>query len=346
MAETGTTLLNIEHLQKYYPVTKGSFKKVVGHVKAVDDVSMDVYKGETLGIVGESGCGKTTLGKCVVRLHRPTGGRMLLRQPDGEMKDILTLNKDERFRTRRRIQMVFQDPYASLNPMMNIYNAFDEPMKIHGLGNKEERREKIAEMLRTVNLQPDYMYRYPHEFSGGQRQRICIAKALAMDPEIVVCDEPVSALDVSIQAQIMNLMRDLQKQYDLTYMFIAHDLSVVQYMSDRIAVMYLGKVVEMAMADELCDCKAHPYTEALLSAVPVPILGAKSTRIILKGDVPSPVNPPSGCRFHPRCPKAIDICSVKEPALLPLRGKEGHMAACHLADCNGVEKQLEEGKQS
>ena len=339
-----TPLLTIKNLKKYYPVTEGAFKKVVGHVKAVDDVSMNVFKGETLGVVGESGCGKTTLGKCVVRLHKPTGGQMLLRQEDGSMKDLLTLSRDESFYARRRSQMVFQAPYASFNPTMNIYKAFDEPMKIHGMGGKEERREKIAEMLRTVNLQPDYMYRYPHEFSGGQRQRICIAKALAMNPEIIVCDEPVSALDVSIQAQIMNLMRDLQKQYDLTYMFIAHDLSVVQYMSDRIAVMYLGKVMEMAAADELCDCKAHPYTEALLSAVPVPVIGAKKERILLKGDVPSPVNPPSGCRFHPRCPKAIDICSKEEPELLPLKGREHHMVACHLADCDSLEHTPEENE--
>jgi len=335
-------LLSIRNLKRYYPVTEGIFKKVVGYVKAVDDVSMDVFKGETLGIVGESGCGKTTFGKCVVRLHKPTEGTMHLRREDGSVEDLLTMNKEESFRARRSIQMVFQDPYASLNPTMNIYNAFDEPMRIHGLGNKEERREKIAEMLRTVNLQPDYMYRYPHEFSGGQRQRICIAKALVMNPEIVVCDEPVSALDVSIQAQIMNLMRDLQKQYDLTYLFIAHDLSVVQYMSDRIAVMYLGKVVEMADSEELCDCKAHPYTEALLSAVPIPILGAKKERILLTGDVPSPVNPPSGCRFHPRCPKAMDICSQKEPELLPLNGKLRHLVACHLADCNSWGKTAEE----
>ncbi len=327
-------LLSLQNLQKYYPVTAGTFKKIVGYVKAVDDVSLDVYKGETLGIVGESGCGKTTLGKCVVRLHQPTGGKILLRQEDGQMKDLLTLNKAESFSARRRVQMVFQDPYASLNPSINIYNAFDEPMRIHGLGNKAQRREKIAHMLETVNLQPNYMYRFPHEFSGGQRQRICIAKALAMGPEVIVCDEPVSALDVSIQAQIMNLMRELQKQYDLTYLFIAHDLSVVQYMSDRIAVMYLGKVMELASADELCDCKAHPYTEALLSAVPIPIIGAKKNRIILKGDVPSPVNPPSGCRFHPRCPKATPLCAEKEPQLLPMQGKPNHFVACHYADCS------------
>ncbi len=339
MADTRneTPLLTLNHLQKYYPVTEGAFKKVVGYVKAVDDVSIDVYKGETLGVVGESGCGKTTLGKCVVRLHQPTGGEMLLRQEDGSMTDLLALSKQESFAARRRIQMVFQDPFASLNPTMNIYKAFDEPMKIHNMGTKDQRRELIAAILKTVNLQPDYMYRFPHEFSGGQRQRICIAKALVMNPEIIVCDEPVSALDVSIQAQVMNLMRALQKQYDLTYMFIAHDLSVVQYMSDRIAVMYLGKVMEMADADELTNFKAHPYTEALLSAVPIPKLGAKKDRILLKGDVPSPVNPPEGCRFHPRCAKAIDICGRQEPTLLPLKGRPKHLVACHLADCETQE---------
>lgn len=329
--DAGTRLLRIENLKKYYPVTQGLFKKVVGSVKALDDVSLDICKGETLGIVGESGCGKTTLGKCVVRLHRPTEGEICLRQEDGEMKDIISLNKEASFRARRRIQMIFQDPYASFNPTMNIYKTFDEPMRIHHLGNKAERIEKIAGMLETVNLKADYMYRYPNEFSGGQRQRICIARALAMEPEIIVCDEPVSALDVSIQAQIMNLMRELQQKFGLTYIFIAHDLSVVQYMSDRIAVMYLGKIVELAEADQLCEEKVHPYTEALLSAVPVPALRARREHIVLKGDVPSPVDPPSGCYFHPRCPKAIDICSQVEPKLLPRRGSNDHLVACHLA---------------
>ena len=324
-------LLEIKNLKKYYPVTDGVFKKVVGHVKAVDDVSMLVHRGETLGVVGESGCGKTTLGKCIVRLHTPTEGEMVL-DYDGQPRDLLTLNKKEDFRTRRKIQMVFQDPYAALNPMKNILSAFDEPLRIHGFGTAEQRREIIAEMLSKVNLQPDYMYRFPHEFSGGQRQRICIAKALSLNPELIVCDEPVSALDVSIQAQILNLMRELQEEYGLTYVFIAHDLSVVQYMSDRIAVMYLGKVVEVADSVEFYDHCLHPYTEALLSAVPIPILGAKKDRILLKGDVPSPVNPPSGCPFHPRCPKCMDICKEQVPKLLEAPGRPDHFVACHLVN--------------
>jgi oligopeptide/dipeptide ABC transporter ATP-binding protein len=324
------TLLQLNNVKKYFPVTSGFFRRVTGYVKAVDNITLDVRRGETLGIVGESGCGKTTLGKAMLRLYCLTEGEILLHFEDGEMKDLTTLDKKESFETRRRIQMVFQDPYASLNPMKNIYSAFDEPMKIHGLGERAERKEIIAEVLKTVNLQPDYMYRYPHEFSGGQRQRICIAKALAMNPELIVCDEPVSALDVSIQAQIMNLMRKLQKKYNLTYVFIAHDLSVVQYMSDRIAVMYLGKIVEIADSNELNNNCLHPYTIALLSAVPIPVVGAKKDRIILKGDVPSPVNPPNGCRFHPRCFKCMDICKEKEPVLKPINKGSNHLVACHL----------------
>ncbi|NLJ41165.1 MAG: ATP-binding cassette domain-containing protein [Clostridiales bacterium] len=325
------TLLELKNVKKHFPITSGFFRKVTGYVRAVDGVTLDVKKGETLGIVGESGCGKTTLGKTILRLCSLTGGEIRLKAVDsGEMKGLQDLDKRESFEARRRIQMVFQNPYASLNPMKNILSAFDEPMKIHSLGNKQERKNKIAEMLETVNLQPDYMYRFPHEFSGGQQQRISIAKALAMNPEVIVCDEPVSALDVSIQSQIMNLMRKLQKGYNLTYIFIAHDLSVVQYMSDRIAVMYLGKIVEVAEAVEFHNNCLHPYTMALLSAVPMPVVGAKSERIILKGDVPSPVNPPKGCKFHPRCYKCIDICKEKEPALKPSDTNPDHLVACHL----------------
>jgi oligopeptide/dipeptide ABC transporter ATP-binding protein len=323
-------VLQLNHVKKYFPVTSGLLKKVIGHVKAVDDISLDIRKGETLGIVGESGCGKSTLGKGILRLYKPTSGEMLLKGEDGKARDLLSLSRSESFRTRRRIQMVFQDPYASFDPMKNIYSAFDEPMRIHGLGSKSERREKIAEALRTVNLHPDYMYRYPHEFSGGQRQRICIAKALAMNPELIVCDEPVSALDVSIQAQILNLMRRLQRDFHLTYIFIAHDLSVVQYMSNRVAVMYLGKIVEIADSDSLYKLQAHPYTQALLSAVPIPVVGAKKERILLEGDVPSPVDPPSGCRFHPRCRHATDVCKLTEPQLRILRDNPDHKVACHL----------------
>jgi oligopeptide/dipeptide ABC transporter ATP-binding protein len=323
-----TVLMDIKNLKKYYPVTEGVFRKVTGYVKAVDDVSLTINKGETLGIVGESGCGKTTLGKCLVRLHKANAGEMRLRYGN-EMKDLLKLNKKESFEARRRIQIIFQDPYASLNPMKNILSAFDEPLKIHGFGTKNQRREIIAEMLRTVNLQPDYMYRYPHEFSGGQRQRICIAKSLALSPELIVCDEPVSALDVSIQAQVLNLMKALQKKYNLTYMFIAHDLSVVQYMSNRVAVMYLGKIVELADSELLYNHCYHPYTQALLSAVPIPVIGVKKSRILLKGDVPSPVNPPTGCPFHPRCTECMEICIKEAPSLKPIKGKE-HLVACHL----------------
>ena len=328
----GSTVLEIRNLKKYYPVTEGVLKKLKGYVKAVDDVSLSVSKGETLGVVGESGCGKTTFGKCLVRLHRPTSGELRVRINDN-LTDLFSLNKSDSFKTRRRIQMIFQDPYSSFNPTKNILTAFDEPLRIHGFGSAHERMEIIAEALRTVNLQPDYMYRYPHEFSGGQKQRICIAKALALQPEIVVCDEPVSALDVSIQAQILNLMKELQKKFRLTYVFIAHDLSVVEYMSDRIAVMYLGKVVELAGSEELYSNHAHPYTEALLSAVPIPVLGARHERIVLKGDVPSPYNPPSGCRFHLRCAKAIQgskICEEVEPELKPVKGSKNHFVACHL----------------
>jgi len=330
-------LLQLKQVKKYFPVTAGLLKKTIGHVKAVDDITLDVRKGETLGIVGESGCGKSTLGKGIMRLYKPTAGEILLRGENGRFTDLLSLPREESFRTRRRIQMVFQDPYASFDPMKNIRYAFDEPMRIHGLGNRREREEKIGEALKTVNLMPDFMYRYPHEFSGGQRQRICIARALAMNPEIIVCDEPVSALDVSIQAQILNLMRRLQREFNLTYVFIAHDLSVVQYMSDRVAVMYLGKIVEIADADNLYSRQVHPYTQALLSAVPIPVVGARKERIILKGDVPSPVNPPSGCRFHPRCRFCMDICKEKEPSLLPLKSNPDHKVACFLATSEQVE---------
>ena len=325
-------ILEIKNLKKYYPVTSGIFKKVTGYIKAVDDITLDVFQGETLGIVGESGCGKTTLGKCLIRLHKPTSGQLNIRYNNSEMTDLLTLNKIESFKTRSKIQMVFQDPFSSFNPTKNILSTFDEPLKIHKMGDKETRREIVAKMMKSVNLQPEYMYRYPHEFSGGQRQRICIARALSLNPQIIVGDEPVSALDVSIQAQILNLMKELQEEFNLTYVLIAHDLSVVQYMSDRVAVMYLGKIVELANSDDLYDNCSHPYTEALLSAVPIPVIGAKKNRIVLKGDVPSPVNPPSGCNFHPRCPKCMDICKKIEPELKPIKGESGHMVACHLVD--------------
>lgn len=322
-------LLRIDSIKKYFPVSGGLLQRKASQVKALDGVSLSVRKGETLGIVGESGCGKSTLGKGILRLYQPTAGQMFLRGEDGIERDLYSLKRKESFQARRRIQMIFQDPYASFDPMKTIYSTFDEPMRIHHLGNRKERKQKVCEILETVNIQPDYMYRYPHEFSGGQRQRICIARALAMQPEIMICDEPVSALDVSIQAQILNLMRRLQREFGLTYVFIAHDLSVVQYMSDRIAVMYLGKVVELADAEGLHQKQAHPYTQALLAAVPIPVVGAKKEYIPLEGDVPSPLDPPTGCRFHPRCPYCMDICKEKEPELLPLEEGSGHLAACH-----------------
>lgn len=323
-------LLVVENLTMEYKSRPKLFEKAKPSVRAVENASFYVKPGETFGIVGESGCGKTTLGKCIVRLLNPTSGKILFHDED-DVKDLLDLKKDESFAMRKKLQIVFQDPYASLNPMHTILEAFDEPMRVHGVGDgdKEKRKEIIADALRKVNLQPEYMYRYPHEFSGGQRQRICIAKALVLQPKLIVCDEPVSALDVSIQAQILNLMRKLQKELGIAFIFIAHDLSVVQYMSDRIAVMYLGNIVELADADELYCNTLHPYTQALLSAVPIPVYNAEKNRIILSGDVPSPMAPPSGCPFHPRCTKCQEICKQQKPAL-KIVGEQGHAVACHL----------------
>lgn len=328
----GKQILLLNDVRKYYPIFKGPLKRVVGNVKAVDGVYLSISRGETVGFVGESGCGKTTLGKCIVGLHGITGGNIYYDFGGEELTDLNDLDKQGKFNAKKKIQMVFQDPYSSLNPVKNIYEAFDEPMRVHRLGTKAQRKEKIAALLETVSLPADYMYRFPHEFSGGQRQRICIARALCVDPEMIVCDEPVSALDVSIQAQVLNLMKDLQERKNLTYIFIAHDLSVVQYMSDRVAVMYLGRVVEYARSDALYDNPAHPYTQALLSAVPVPDIDVKRERIILEGDVPSPAHPPSGCRFHPRCSKCQDICRKTEPFLENLDGNEDHQVACHFPD--------------
>lgn len=323
-------LLVVENLTMEYVSPRRLFEKQKPSVKAVNDVSFYVLPGETFGIVGESGCGKTTLGKCIVRLLKPTEGKMYFND-DGQMIDLLDLDRKNSFELRKKLQIVFQDPFASLNPMHTILEAFDEPMRVHGIGGTaEERKELIAEALKKVNLQPEYMYRYPHEFSGGQRQRICVAKALVLQPKIIVCDEPVSALDVSIQAQLLNLMRKLQREMGLSYIFIAHDLSVVQYMSDRIAVMYLGNMVELADADELYKNTMHPYTKALLSAVPVPVYNAKRDRIVLEGDVPSPMDPPSGCPFHPRCSACMEICKKEKPVLE--EKEKGHFVACHLFD--------------
>ena len=306
MNEKKEVIFRAENLQTWFPITKGPFKKVVGHVKAVDGVDIEVYKGETLGIVGESGCGKSTLGKTLMMLEHATGGHVFFNY-DNEFRDITAFNKKEMFDFRRKVQMVFQDPYSALNPQKKIYTSFEEPLKVHGMSLQEEREARMRQVLSMVNIQPDYLMRYPHEFSGGQRQRLCIARALEVLPEVLICDEPVSALDVSIQAQVLNLMKDIQMEMRLTYLFIAHDLSVVQYMSDRIAVMYLGKVVEIADNRALYDNPLHPYTRALLSAIPVPDIHRKKKREVLGGEVPSPIHKPSGCAFHNRCPHCMEI---------------------------------------
>ncbi len=308
----GDNLVQARDLKMYFPVTSGIiFQRKVADVKAVDGVTFDVKRGETLGLVGESGCGKTTLGRMILLLYKPTAGSVLINN-----QDLTKLNSGELRRMRRHMQMIFQDPYASLNPRMTIGNIIAEPIVIHGLAkSRKERNERVQELMRVVGLNPYYANRYPHEFSGGQRQRIGIARALAVQPAFIVCDEPVSALDVSIQAQIINLLEDLQNQYGLTYLFIAHDLSVVRHISDRVAVMYLGKMMELTDRAELYANPLHPYTKALLSAVPIPdpVIEAKRERVILTGDVPSPLHPPSGCVFHTRCPIAIEECSRTLP---------------------------------
>jgi oligopeptide transport system ATP-binding protein len=326
LSENGAPLVRAEGVRKYFPIKKGVvIQREVARVHAVDDVSFDVRPGETLGLVGESGCGKSTLGRCLVRLHELTGGRI-----EFEGRDISHLSRRELRPIRREMQMVFQDPYASLNPRKRVGSIIADPLRIHGLGDGREVRARVQELLELVGLSPEHYNRYPHEFSGGQRQRIGVARALALRPKLVIADEPVSALDVSIQAQVINLLDDLQDELKLTYVFIAHDLGVVRHVSDRIAVMYLGKIVEVSPAEELYQRPVHPYTEALLSAVPVPDpdLSAQRERIVLEGDVPSPISPPSGCRFHPRCRYATDICTTEEPPLLPHAGP-GHIAACH-----------------
>jgi len=330
---TDKPILEFKSLSMDYPLYKGLLKKKVGEIHACDHVSLYVKKGETLGLVGESGCGKTSLGKCIVRLQDPTGGEITYHGENDEQIDMLRLNKNQVFEMRKKIQMVFQDPYSAMDPSHTVLDAFEEPMKRHGCKTREERIAKIEQLFNAVNLPPDYMLRYPTEFSGGQRQRICIARALCVDPEIVVLDEPVSALDVSIQAQVLNLLKDLQEEKQLTYIFIAHDLSVVEYMSDRIAVMYLGNIVELAESEMLYNQCEHPYTEALLSAVPVPVRHRDKSRILLKGDVPSPANPPRGCPFHPRCSRCTERCKTEKPVLRPLKKNPEHFVACHLADC-------------
>ena len=321
----GAPLLRIRGVKKYFPIKEGIvFKRETARVHAVDDVSLDLQPGETVGLVGESGCGKSTLGRCVLRLHDLTAGAI---EFDG--RDISSLSRKQLRPLRREIQMVFQDPYASLNPRKRVGTIISDPMRIHGVGDRQVTKARTQELLARVGLSPEHYNRYPHEFSGGQRQRIGVARALALNPKLIVADEPVSALDVSIQAQVVNLLDDLQDEFDLTYLFIAHDLAVVRHVSDRIAVMYLGKIVEVSPADELYRRPVHPYTEALLSAVPIPDpdQSEQRERIVLEGDVPSPITPPSGCRFHPRCRYATEICAREEPPLVEHGG--GHLAACH-----------------
>ncbi|MEJ2559404.1 MAG: dipeptide ABC transporter ATP-binding protein [Anaerolineae bacterium] len=328
-SQNGQALLEVNNLQKYFPIKKGFFKRIVGQVRAVDGVSFSINEGETLGLVGESGCGKTTTARCILRAFKPSGGKILFRTQSGQTVDIATLSEDEIRPLRREMQMIFQDPFASLNPRMNLLDIVGEPLLVNGMKNRQERTERVAEILRLVGLRPEYMRRFPHAFSGGQRQRIVIARALALHPRLVVADEPVSALDVSVQAQVLNLLLELQRKLHLTYLFVAHDLSVVKHITDRVVVMYVGKIVETAPTAMLFNQPKHPYTAALLSAVPVPDPRVRSKMKPLEGDVPSPANPPSGCYFHPRCPYAIDLCSAQTPILEEISPK--HYVSCHRA---------------
>jgi oligopeptide transport system ATP-binding protein len=320
----GQAWLKVDNLVKHFPVLRGVFQRQVGAVHAVDGINFEIKRGETFGLVGESGCGKSTAGRTILQLYRPTAGRVIF---DGV--DLVTLKGEDLRRMRRRMQMIFQDPYASLNPRMTVNEIVGEPLLVHGVSKGNEITERVKELLNIVRLSRDFGSRYPHEFSGGQRQRIGVARALALQPEFIVCDEPISALDVSIQAQVINLLEELQEQFNLTYLFIAHDLSMVRHISDRVGVMYLGIVVELAPVSELYSTPLHPYTKALLSAVPVPdpVIEEQRQRIILEGDVPSPVNPPSGCRFRTRCPIRQDMCAEQTPTWR--EAAPGHWVACH-----------------
>ncbi len=336
-------LVKVSNLKTYFPVRKGVFKKVVGHVKAVDDVSLEIHKGETLGVVGESGCGKTTLGKTILQLYKPTEGSVEYKFEDGE-KDLVKMTHKELDDARKKLQIVFQDPYSSLNPAFTIFGSLEEPLIKFGVKSKEERRKIVGDILEQVNMPREYMTRYPNEFSGGQRQRIGIARALLVNPELIVCDEAVSALDVSIQAQVLKLLKQIQKERNLTYIFITHDLSVVEYISDRICVMYLGKVVELANTEDLFKNTIHPYTKALLSAIPIAELSKKKKRIPLIGDVPSPVNPPKGCPFHPRCEFCHENCKTDVPELRKFNFGDGdHFVSCHYAE--EILKNIETGRK-
>lgn len=318
-------LLKVEDLKMHFPIYRGVFQRQVGAVRAVDGISFDVYRGETLGLVGESGCGKSTTGRTILQLYKPTDGQIHF-----EGADLVTLHGEEMRRMRRKMQMIFQDPYASLNPRMTVEQIVGEPLMVHNVATGKEIEERVKHLLELVGLNPAFSTRYPHEFSGGQRQRVGVARALALQPSFIICDEPISALDVSIQAQVVNLLEELQEQFNLTYLFIAHDLSMVRHISKRVAVMYLGVIVELTDRDELYSSPLHPYTQALLSAVPIPdpVLDAQRKRTILEGDVPSPANPPSGCRFRTRCPIAQSLCAESRPEFREV--KPGHFVACHL----------------
>ena len=318
-------LLKVEDLKMHFPIYRGVFQRQVGAVRAVDGISFDVYRGETLGLVGESGCGKSTTGRTILQLYKPTEGQIHF-----EGADLVTLHGEEMRRMRRKMQMIFQDPYASLNPRMTVEQIVGEPLMVHNVATGKEIEERVKHLLELVGLNPAFSTRYPHEFSGGQRQRVGVARALALQPSFIICDEPISALDVSIQAQVVNLLEELQEQFNLTYLFIAHDLSMVRHISKRVAVMYLGVIVELTDREELYRSPLHPYTQALLSAVPIPdpVMDAQRKRTILEGDVPSPVNPPSGCRFRTRCPIAQELCAESRPEFREV--KPGHFVACHL----------------
>lgn len=329
MAESNV-ILKVDHLKMHFPIRKGFLNKQVGAVKAVDDVTFQVRSGDTMGLVGESGCGKTTIGRCIMRAYDPTGGSVQYLNKDGDTVDLANMPASQLKPYRKELRMIFQDPYSSLNPRMTVLDIISEPMIVHNIAHGKELENRVALLLKKVGLRPEYMRRYPHAFSGGQRQRIGVARALALNPRIVICDEAVSALDVSVQAQILNLLQDLQSELDLTYIFITHDLSVVEYLADHMAVMYVGKLVETSLTHELFEHPRHPYTEALMSAVPKPNPRMKSKRIMLQGDVADPAHPPSGCYFHPRCAYAKERCKTEPPALREVSA--GHFVACHFAE--------------
>ncbi len=324
------SLLDVRGLVKYFPIKRGFLRRTVGTVKAVDDISFDIREGETLSLVGESGCGKSTTARSIIRAYEPTAGEIIFKTEAGDSIDLAQLSLVEMRPFRRQMQMIFQDPFSSLNPRMNIYEIISEPLLVHGIGSSSEREDRVAELLRVVRLRPEYMRRYPHAFSGGQRQRIGIARALAVNPRLILADEPVSGLDVSVQAQVINLMMDLQDELGLTYLFVSHDLSVVKQISNRVVVMYVGRIAEIGTPEELFDSPKHPYTAALMSSVPKPHPSQRTKRYVLEGEVANPGNPPTGCYFHPRCPFATDQCKVEVPPLV--KSKDGRFVSCHRAD--------------